>query len=332
MKKDTKDPELEMMIPISINEFISGTKIPVDVFVRLSDQKFICLAKAGAETQKDQLTSYKNKEVHYLWVRKSEYNKVALHTVAIAGLIINQDNIELKTKSTVLTQAANTVFRQFDNAGISLELFQNAKQVTEATVAICETHRDIVRLLESVARFSDQLIGHSLAVSLVSVLIGQEMGWVKKVTLEKLALGGLLHDIGLKTLPKELVNKSLAEMNTEEMLQYETHAYRGMQLMISLGVVPDDVVSIVYEHHENSLGQGYPQRIRDIKIHPLAKVVGLADQFCYLTMKGLNNPNPKNPREAIIYIEHTMGQPFNKDAFRALKRVVEKPDAKVKAA
>ncbi|NJL24042.1 MAG: HD domain-containing protein [Calothrix sp. SM1_5_4] len=206
---------------------------------------------------------------------------------------------------------------------MDLEIYNNAKQITEAVVALVETHKALSALFIALAKVSDQLLAHSVAVSTLSIMIGQNMGFQKKQTLEKLAMGGLLHDIGMKSLPPELIEKPLAAMSPEEIQIYETHAYKGMQMLQSLGIVPDDVVSIVYEHHENSIGQGFPQRIRDVKIHPLAKVTALADAYASLILPNVNCPVPKNPREALMYIEHTLGIPYNREAFRALKRLIE---------
>ena len=66
------------------------------------------------------------------------------------------------------------------------------------------------------------------------------------------------------------------------------------------------IVSIVYEHHENSIGQGFPQRLRDVKMHPLAKVTALADGYANLILPNVNCAVSKNPREALMYIEHTL--------------------------
>lgn len=315
------------MIPIPIREFIMGTKIPVNLFVRLSEEKFVLIAKAGAQTNKEQLRSYNNKEVQYLWVHKDEYGQMAHQSISLAGLVISKKDIDFRNKTTILTSAAHTVFAHMEHMGMSEEMYNNAKQVTEAVVTMCESHRDLADLLSGLKHCTDQLLAHSMAVAAVSVMMGTHLGFEKKITLEKLCLGGLLHDIGKKTLPAELLKKPIAQMTPDEISQYETHAYRGMQLVLSLGIVPDDIVSIIYEHHENALGQGYPQRIRDVKIHPLAKIVGLANQFVNLIMANPNCPVPKNPREAIMYIEHTMGRPYNKEIFKALKAVVEKTPA-----
>lgn len=313
------------MIPISITDFISGLAVPVDLFLRLSDDKFVLISKAGARPELGQLKTYQQKEVVYLWVKKSEYSKVSQQTIAIAGVAVKKTDLDFKQKTHVVTAAAKTVFNQLDHIGLNHQTYNEVKLVTETTVQLVESHKHLATLFESLNDCSDSLLRHSMAVSAVSTLLGWEMGWRKaKVTLEKLALGGLLHDIGLKTLPPELLDKPQAQMSYDELQLYETHPYKGMQLATTLGLVPDDIVSIIYEHHENSIGQGYPQRIRDIKIHPLARVVALADEFVHLTIRNTNCPQPKSPREALLYIEQTMGQPFNKECFRALTRMVDK--------
>ncbi len=159
-------------------------------------------------------------------------------------------------------------------------------------------------------------------------MIAQVLKWENKQTMEKLALGALLHDIGLKSLPTDLVNKPRAKMSFEEVQLYETHPFKGMQMLLGLGIVPDDVIAVVYEHHENAIGQGYPRKLRNLKIHPLAKIISLASDFCDLTLPGPNNSAVRSPREAIMTIEITMGQPHNREAFRALQLIVNKEFAK----
>ncbi len=315
------------MMPIPIQEFISGVNVPVDLHVRLSDEKFVLICKKGTKASPDQLSSYKDKTVSYLWVKKSDYHMVSQQVIAIAGIVVGKDQLSLKQKTHVLSNAAKTVFNELEHMGVSLGMYNNARQVTEATVSMLEHHKDFSALIESLNEYSDELLRHSMAVSALSTVLGQALKWEKRSTLEKLALGGLLHDIGKKTLPPELLDKPKAQMSFDEIQLYETHPFRGMQLLQSLGVVPDDIVSIVYEHHENAIGQGFPQRLRDIKVHPLARVVALADQFVSLTVRNKNSPQPKSPSEALVYIAHIMGQPFNKDAYRALEAVITRQNA-----
>lgn len=318
----------EKMIPIPIDDIINGMTSPVDLYVRLSDTKYVLVAKEGAPTQKDRLGTYKDKALSYLWTPYSSYYRLARQNIAIAGIAVEKSQLSDNVKTKFISTAANSVFEQLGQIGVSKETFENVRQISEATVSLVETHKDLSDMFASFEKYSNHLLKHSLAVSVVGVLIGHEMGWKNKVTLEKLSLGGLLHDIGKLSLPPDLLNKPKALMNYEEMQLYEVHPYRGMEMVTSLGVVPDDVVSIIYEHHENSIGQGFPRRLREIKIHPLAKVISIADEFVNLTMKTPNHPNPLPAKDAVLYIDNIMGQPYNKDCFKALYRMILKDSFK----
>jgi putative nucleotidyltransferase with HDIG domain len=317
------DETAKDFLPIPISEFAKGVSIPVDLYIRLGDDKFVLVAKAATKSDVEQFKNYQNREVAYLWVRKKEYYKLSHQSMSLAGIAMSKKDLDDKQRTTLVTHAARSMFRQIEHLGMDLEAYNNSKQITEAVIGLVESHRTLSDLFASLRAFSDHLLSHSVAVSALSVLIGTKMGFEKRATLEKLALGGLLHDIGMKALPAELIVKPMAIMTAEEIQLYETHAYKGMQMLASLGIVPDDIVSIVYEHHENSIGQGFPQRLRDVKMHPLAKITALADGYANLILPNANCPVPKNPREALMYIEHTLGVPYNRDAFRALKKVIE---------
>lgn len=313
----------EEFMPVPISDFSKGVTVPVDLYVRLADEKFVMVSKAGTQSDVRQFQNYQNREVSYLWVKKKAYYKIAHQMMGIAGIAINKKDLDAKTKTSVITHAARTVFRQMDHLGFDMEAYGNAKQMSDVVVSLSESHKGLADLIGSLANFNDELLNHSIAVSVLSVMIGQQMGFQKKTTLEKLGLAGMLHDVGMKAIPHELTVKPIASMTGDEVRHYETHAFKGMQMLSSLGIVPDDVVSMIYEHHENSIGQGYPQRLRDVKMHPMAKIVALADAYACLILPNVNCPVPKNPREALMYIEHTLGVPYNREAFRALKRVVD---------
>lgn len=312
------------MVPIPITEFIAGAHVPVDLFVKIGEDKFILIAKKDAKTAKDQLKIYEDKDVHYLWVRKAEYSTLVKSNLAIAGVLVSHNALDAKQKTHVLSNAAQQVFRQLESVGLSLEAYSQSKQVVEAVIALAENHKDLSELFSALAEISDSLLKHSMAVCAVSTMIAQTMKWDSRQTVEKLALGALLHDIGKKALAPDLLNKPKAKMTYEELQSYETHPYVGMQMLIGLGMVPDDVISIVYEHHENAIGMGYPRKLRNLKAHPLARIVALANEFVDLTIANTNCPHPKTPREALTTIETVMGQPFAKECFKALTHIVNK--------
>jgi putative nucleotidyltransferase with HDIG domain len=317
------------MLAVPILDFISGSQLPVDIYVKLSDQKFVKVAHSGEAVQLDRLSNYQNKRVDFLYIRKDDYPKYVHQEIMVAEVLVKRDNLGTGTKTNVLRNAAESVFQEIENFGFNEDTYDHARKIANATLTMVNSQTDLNDLLKQLQTRNDFLYTHSVAVGAISAMIGQAMGWIKQGTLEKLSLGGFLHDIGKKELPPELSKKPRAKLSFEELLLYESHPFRGMEILKSIGIVPDDVVSIVYEHHENNIGQGFPRRLRSFRIHPLARVVSLANTFAALTLKHPNYLKPKPPLEALHYIESVMGTPFDKDAFKALKYLFMEEDIEI---
>lgn len=310
------------MVAVPIEHFFSGLKTEVDVYIQLSDEKYVLLTKAGESFELEQLQRYQVKSLTHLHIREQDYHLFLRKQITIAGIVLNNPQFATDKKTTVVSKVAGTVYQAFQKMGFDETSFNTAKEISQQVINLVESNASIGNLLEGLKKSSEESVSHSVAVGFVAPMIGKKMGWTRTETLEKLSLGGLLHDIGQKELPPETRNKPRAEWNYEEVKEYESHPYRGMMILASLKDIPEDIIAIVYEHHENSMGQGFPRKLWDMKIHPLARVVGLANTFCELTLKSTLNPTPMTPEEAVHCIEKTMGQPFNKEVFKALKALI----------
>lgn len=317
-----ESPSPEELIAVSVADFTSGKKVPVDLYVRLSENKFVLIVKAGSETQLDRLKKYSEKDMQYFYVKKDQYSSYIDQKLSIAGILIGSNKVDHKQKTAVLSNVTTSVFHELEEMKISEQAFSHARQISESMQTLVNARPDFAQLIDAIDSLPGELVRHSVAVSILGSMIAREIGWEKKGTIEKIALGGLLHDIGKKELPAEILTKPRAQMTFEEVTLYESHPYRGLQILQTLPAVPDDVLAIAYEHHENSMGLGFPRRLKDMRLNPLARVVALANAFCDLTLRSEQHPNPRSTEEAIHYIENTMGAPFNKEAFRALKKLV----------
>ncbi|MCX7979412.1 MAG: HD domain-containing protein, partial [Bdellovibrionaceae bacterium] len=131
----------------------------------------------------------------------------------------------------------------------------------------------------------------------------------------------------LKEIPKELQTKPRHLMTLAEVKEYESHVMRGAEILRSMPSVSTDIVAVAMEHHENAIGQGYPRHLRDVRINPFSRIVALADSFCDLALPGPSNPHKRTASETLKYIELTLGQPFSKPAFQALRQAIEGENA-----
>jgi HD-GYP domain-containing protein (c-di-GMP phosphodiesterase class II) len=94
------------------------------------------------------------------------------------------------------------------------------------------------------------------------------------------AISGLFIDIGLASLPPELVSMAWSKMNDEQKKLYQTHPDLSVKLLMGKRmVVPPDVQKAILQHHERLDGNGFPDKLIGSKIAPLSQVVALADRF-----------------------------------------------------
>src|SRR4051812_3709741 len=91
--------------------------------------------------------------------------------------------------------------------------------------------------------------------------------------LREVGFSALLHDIGMKELPEDLIDLPRHAMTREQISMYESHVHRSVEILRSMPSISDDIISMALEHHETAAGLGYPRRLRDIKTNPFARIV-----------------------------------------------------------
>ena len=218
----------------------------------------------------------------------------------------------------------------------STQWYQSAvDQLTRIAVAIQLQHDlDLKRvsslasdIVESLSR-SDQLVVEALAgssgsplitnlinVGVLATKVGVGLGYYG-MELERLALAGLVHDIGLLAVPQSLVTKA-GRLTPEERVVIEQHPELGYQALRKLGTTHDWLAEVVRQAHERWNGQGYPNKLKGRQINEFAQIIGVVDVF-----DALVSPRPYRrrflPHEAVrelVVVERTA---FPREVIKAL--------------
>jgi putative nucleotidyltransferase with HDIG domain len=122
--------------------------------------------------------------------------------------------------------------------------------------------------------------GHSERVSGYATLLGQALG-VADRDLEILRTAGILHDIGKIGIPDGILNKP-SGLTPEEFEIMKRHPVVGRDIISRVSSL-EEVVPLVYHHHEWFNGQGYPTGSSGADIPLLARILSVADGFEALT-------------------------------------------------
>lgn len=193
-------------------------------------------------------------------------------------------------------------------ASINLELKKSKEDLEKAYLESIETLRYTV---EAKDRYTK---GHSDRVSEYSVLIGKELG-LSSEELKKLRIGGLFHDIGKIGVPDDILLK-IDKLTDEEYSEIKNHPSIGKHILSSASIFKD-IVPIVFHHHENYNGTGYPSKLKGEDIPLLARIAAVADTFDAMTSKRSyrNALSMDTAKNEIVRCSGTQFDPKVVDAF-----------------
>jgi diguanylate cyclase (GGDEF)-like protein len=120
---------------------------------------------------------------------------------------------------------------------------------------------------------------HSRTVGRYCALIAGQLG-LPADRVERIEIGGRLHDIGKIGVPNAVLQKPGA-LGAGEMAQVRTHPEIGAQVLAGRGL--EDLSSWVVAHHERPDGKGYPAGLSDAEIPLEAKIIAVADAYEAMT-------------------------------------------------
>jgi putative nucleotidyltransferase with HDIG domain len=314
------EPSVDHYCAIHIDDFLGNNELSVDIYVRLTEQKHVKIGHKGSVVESKQVLAYKAKNMEYLYIKQSDFGVYVNMNLKIAEDVTDLSEATVELKSNILKLTQDRIVQDIFLAGFDRAKFDSAASVTQLTVATVCNSQEVLRLIDALNIQTDYLYTHSVGVSTYSVMIAHRMGWHSSLVLFKLALGGLFHDIGKKEIEREILDKAHWDLTPKEIAKLESHGFRGKAILESFGHIPSDVVTIASQHHENINGFG-PLGLKEIDIHPLAKVVSVANRFCELTMKNPSQPQTLTPVAAVERMLSSSGD-YDKTALEALMHLL----------
>jgi len=187
-----------------------------------------------------------------------------------------------------------------------------------------ETIAALVTALEQKDRYTQ---GHSLRVSNLAVLIGQEMN-LPEEELNKLRLAAVLHDVGKIAIPEAILNKPEALTRTEYEI-VKLHPQKSAEIIKGISVL-QPIIPIVKHHHERPDGCGYPSglTLRDIPL--LTQILAVADAWDAMTS---DRPYRKamSVEQALQVMKENRGTQFSAQVVNALLNILEERPALIRA-
>ena len=183
--------------------------------------------------------------------------------------VILKEEVNLRCKNKVKEIISKHTYRK------SKDMIQINETADNIITNILEEEKVVEQIYDIKERSAD-IYEHSISICSLATLVSLKMQLGKNIV-HDIAVGCLLHDLGLRYVTVDFDNKSIDCMSDKEITEYKKHPIYGYSAIKSENWLSKGSKEILLCHHEYINGTGYPLHLSDISLE--TRIASVCDFF-----------------------------------------------------
>jgi len=280
-------------VPIQTLDIEAEKQITFDLYLNLPmNQKVILYRHKGGELKTDRFEKLISRDAHNFCIRKDDLGEFVRYVANRLKLMI-EDRGNGHSNPQMMASSARSILSstfQAGNSAMALALMGNLNEITGVLIEsvlenISPGRKKAFRKLLEMSSTGSDFHKHPINVTSLSVMIAFGIGYSTDKILTEVAMGSLLHDIGLARLPEHVAQMAHQPQNLShaDRQQLYRHGEYALDILKEKNIPVSEVLrAIVTQHHEQFNGSGYPLKLRGHLVNEFAQIVRVADDLDYL--------------------------------------------------
>lgn len=254
--------------PVSLDALPYFQGVDSDLYIKLPSNRHIKLFSEGDVVDSGDVKRYQSKNVKYLYLNKACYSWM---------LKVIEDNMPeiFSNPNYVVAQDFDTLREKMNiDKQTYVELIERSTEVK----ALISKNNNLKAFLANMVidRSMEQFFNNRIKlISMISCGLAKEMSWGSEESFRKLILAAHLHDICLMSNPalamiktEENFIKMQHLFTNEDYKLFTKHPEMTAKMLEQDPSIPDEVISIILQHHELSDGGGFPNKSDHRRLKP----------------------------------------------------------------
>lgn len=187
-------------------------------------------------------------------------------------------NAAAKVHSEAISLVEGLVGDVKEKKPIRLEAFE---EVADGMLDSVLRNHNALTCLGRIREKDSYLMEHSVNLAVLMTVFGKSLQLDKK-TMQHVAIGAMLHDIGKIMVPDEVLHKP-RRLTDEEFEVMKKHAQYSKELLEQTEGMPKLAVTVAAQHHEKMDGSGYPLGLCGHEISPFGRMAAVVDVYDAIT-------------------------------------------------
>lgn len=200
---------------------------------------------------------------------------------------------------------------------------KRSKRVVQSLVDTLLSEEELLIGMTAIKDYDDYTYHHSVNVSILSVSLGQKLGYDKHALLE-LGLVALFHDIGKIEIPPDVLNKP-GSFTEEEWKTVRRHPFWGVRAILNMKGMDEISIKtaiVAFEHHQHLDHSGYPKVKVPHKLDLYSRIVSLSDQYEGMTSARVYTRGPLPSEKALSIMAERAGTQLDPLLFKFFVNMV----------
>ena len=299
-------------VPFSILQVLDKTR--VDLFLQHHQEPHVLYRDSGYPLSHDRAEGLAHHCEDALFVRACDLTKFREDLAGALEHALEEGTLKPSERFEILQFSVSTELEQALRMVSCDQFVERTQSIGRQITSLLDAGEMLPGDLFDIVRHDFHTFVHVTNVAGYAVLLAKEMGFSNRRELERIAVGGLLHDIGKRHIPKSILcNTEALTAGEWEIIRY--HPQRGYEELCQRDQLEFGQLMMVYQHHEHVNGKGYPVGILGEEMHPWAKLLAVVDVFDALTGERPYRL-PMSKQAAIDFIVSRSGTQFDEECVR----------------
>lgn len=296
LKLDESVGQGSKYFPVAINEFMNSRSTDYNIYLKVGD-KFVLVTKSGQEFTEQRVAHFAKKGANYIYLDADDFAKYTDMQFMIANNLSKRP-IDVTRKTKLMNHLIQSVSQQIIFKDIDAQMMSNSKIAFESYAQLSLNNTQINTVFSHLMMSTPSIVEKSAVRAMICSMVISLWKWSSPKVQSRLIMSSLFCDISLKDYPT-LNRKSIIDYTSEEKAIFENHPMESYKILSQIHEIPEEVLIVALQHHENSVGLGFPQKLNRDKLHPFSKIVRCVDEFVELLYF-----QPENDRNVQKTLEH----------------------------
>jgi HD-GYP domain-containing protein (c-di-GMP phosphodiesterase class II) len=313
---------------VSLMDVVPNTVLDFDTYLYLpANGKYVRYSAAGDPLDAERVKKLKNHQVGSLYVpaeSMKEFYKYAaksLRDTASDASLSETERTE-KLENAVRELIVGLFSDQATSTEEGKRAMQDMQSIVRTYVTAGAMQEGMYTRIQTMNAQDRNAYSHAANVSTFASLFAIALACPNQ-EVEEIAMAALLHDLGLMSLPAEVLATPPSDWIQADREIYESHPEKTVGIIKDRRlVVPEAIHKIILQHHERYNGTGFPNKLVGDRTCRGAQLLAIADEFDERLAPTPGRPDPK-PRDVIhqMFAENGTGPTtakFNPELLRKI--------------